>query len=91
MEKKEDLKGVVFIGSKPFMNYIQAVNMQFSQSDKVTVRARGKFISRAVDIAEVMRNKFESKTEAINIGSETFEKEGKEIRVSIIDIILTKK
>lgn len=87
----------VFIGDKPFMNYVTGVVMQFTTqgAKEVTIKARGKFISRAVDIAEVSSKRFlEDKIEVkdIKINSEEFEnKEGKKVRVSTIEIILVKK
>jgi DNA-binding protein len=95
--KKED-ENVVFIGSKPFMNYVTGVVMQFTTkgSKEVIVKARGKFISRAVDVAEVATKRFlkEQNTEVkdIKIDSEEFEnKEGKRVNVSTIEITLAKK
>ncbi len=85
---------VIFIGGKPFMNYVTAVVMQFTTRNaaKVTVRSRGKFISRAVDVAEVVKSRFlRNQVEISNIltGSEEFEnKEGRKVRVSTVDIIL---
>jgi hypothetical protein len=45
----------IFVGNKPFMNYVTGVVMQFTtkNASEVIIKARGKFISRAVDIAEV--------------------------------------
>ena len=71
--------------------------MQFTMQDaaKVTVKARGKFISRAVDIAQVALNRFlEGQIEigGIKIDSEGFtNKEGRDVRVSTIDIQLNRK
>jgi archaea-specific DNA-binding protein len=87
----------IFIGNKPFMNYVTGVVMQFTTkgSDEVIIKARGKFISRAVDVAEVVRKRFldnSVKIKGITIGSEDFtNKEGKELRVSNIEITLDKK
>lgn len=84
----------IFIGGKPFMNYVTGVVMQFNQgAEIVTVKARGKFISKGVDVAEVARRKFlEDKNVTVNcvtIGSEEFEnKEGKMVNVSVIEIAL---
>lgn len=70
--------------------------MKFNDGAKeVTIKARGKFISKSVDIAEIARRKFLEKenisTKNISIGSEEFEnKEGKLVNVSIIEIILQK-
>lgn len=50
---------IILIGSKPAMNYVLAVITQFnSGSKKVVLKARGRSISRAVDLAEIVRNKF---------------------------------
>ena len=71
--------------------------MQFTtqNSDEVVIKARGKFISRAVDVAEVSSKRFlENTTEVkdVKIGSEDFtNKEGRNIRVSFIEITLKKK
>ncbi len=87
----------VFIGGKPFMNYVTGVVMQFTTQNarEVVVKARGKFISRAVDIAEVVRKRFlENQVDlgGIKIDSEEFEnKEGRQVRVSIIEITLMHK
>ena len=87
---------VVFVGGKPFMNYVTAVVMQFTTSgaNKVVVRSRGKFISRAVDVAEIVNSRFLTDSVEISnieIGSEDFKnKEGRQIRVSTIDIHMDK-
>ena len=84
----------IFIGGKPFMSYVTGVIMQFNNGAKVvTVKARGKFISKGVDVAEVARRKFlEDKdvtVDNVKIGSEEFEnKEGKMVNVSVIEIAL---
>ena len=88
----------IFVGIKPFMNYVTGVIMQFQNKgqNEVIVSARGKFISKAVDVAEVARRTFlkdeNIQVKNIKISSEQFEnKEGKRIFVSSIDIILTKE
>lgn len=90
-------ENVVYVGTKPFMNYVTSVVMQFTtkKRDEVTIKARGKFISRAVDIAEVVKKRFLDDqhivTKDIKIGSEEFEnKEGKKVNVSTIEITLRK-
>ena len=85
-----------FIGGKPFMNYVTGVVMQFTtkNADDVIIKARGKFISRAVDVAEVASKRFLENTVAvrdIRIDSEGFKNnEGRDIRVSTIEITLSK-
>ena len=90
-------ENVVYISNKPFMNYVTGVVMQFTtkNSKEVVVKARGKFISRAVDVAEVVKRKFlkeqNIKTKDIKIDSEEFtNKEGKKVNVSTIEITLAK-
>ncbi|MBW3019060.1 DNA-binding protein Alba [Candidatus Woesearchaeota archaeon] len=86
----------IFVGNKPFMNYVTGVVMQFTTKDasEVTVKARGKFISRAVDIAEVACKRFLDSAVAvknINIDSEEFtNREGRQVRVSTIEITMQK-
>ena len=87
----------IFIGGKPFMNYVTGVVMQFTakNSDDVIIKARGKFISRAVDVAEVAAKRFLENTVSvkdIKINSEGFKNsEGRDVRVSTIEITLSKK
>ena len=87
----------IFIGGKPFMNYVTAVVMQFTtkNADEVIIKARGKFISRAVDVSEVASKRFlEGAVEVkdIKIDSEGFKsEEGRDIRVSTVEITLCKK
>ncbi len=84
----------IFIGNKPFMNYVTGVVMQFTTkgAKEVIVKARGKFISRAVDVAEVASKRFlngQVNINGIGIDSEEFEnKEGRNVRVSTIEIVL---
>ena len=87
----------IFIGAKPFMNYVTGVVMQFTTkgAESVIVKARGKFISRAVDVAEVASKRFLEGSvgvKDIRIDSEEFEnKEGRQVRVSTVEITLIKK
>ena len=83
----------VFIGNKPAMNYVLAVVTQFAASDEIVIKARGKCISRAVDVAEIVRNRFvhDAKVKSINIATETLEREeGSTANVSSIEITMTK-
>lgn len=96
IEKNDD--NVVFIGDKPFMNYVTSTVIQFTtkNKDEVIIKARGKFITRAVDVAEVTIKKFlkdqDVSVKNIKIDSEEFEnKEGRKVNVSIIEITLAKK
>ena len=78
------------------MNYVTGVVMQFTtkNASEVIIKARGKFINRAVDVSEVAMKRFLSNTvgiKNITIDSEQFtNNEGRQVRVSTIDIALTK-
>ena len=84
----------IFIGGKPFMNYVTGVVIQFTtkNAEDVIIKARRKFISRAVDVAEVSSKRFLDNTVAvkdIRIDSEGFQNsEGRDVRVSTIEITL---
>jgi len=83
----------IFVGNKPLVNYIRGVIAQFTRwgAKEVTIKSRGKFISRAVDVAEVVKRSIEGKKvviKSVTIGSEHFDKDGKQTNVSIMDIVL---
>jgi archaea-specific DNA-binding protein len=84
----------IFIGQKPIMAYVTAILMQFtSGSGDVTIKARGRAISAAVDVVEVCRRRFfEGKlhVKKINIGTEQLGEEGQVRNVSTIEITVTK-
>ena len=84
---------VIFVGKKPTMSYVLAVITQFSEGAKeVHIKARGRSISRAVDVLEVVRNRFVSDAKhSIETGTEKITGENNiELNVSTIDITLTK-
>ena len=87
-------ENVVFVGKKGTMAYVLAVVTQINQgADEVMVKARGKAISRAVDVAEIVRNKFATEIKVDNITIKTEEiktDEGNPLKVSAIEIRLLK-
>ncbi|WP_457591866.1 DNA-binding protein Alba [Geoglobus sp.] len=87
-------ENAVFVGNKPVMNYVLAVLTQFNSGVKeVAVKARGRAISRAVDVAEIVRKRFLPDVEVkdIKISTEKVESEQGEANVSAIEILLAKK
>lgn len=86
----------IFIGQKPFMNYVTSIVVQFTTkgAEEVTIKARGKFIARAVDVAEVASKRFLKDKIMVNnirINSEEFKnQEDRDVRVSTIEIVLNK-
>jgi DNA-binding protein len=92
--KGESEENVIYVGNKPPMSYVLAVVTQFnSGSTEVIIKARGRAISRAVDAAEITRNRFvtDAKIKEIRIGTEAItNEEGRTSNVSSIEIVLTK-
>lgn len=95
-EKKEgnnQPENVIYVGKKPLMSYVLAVITQFGAGQKeVHVKARGRAISKAVDVAEIVRRRFinEVSIKDVKIDTEEREVDGKKTYVSTIDITLTK-
>jgi DNA-binding protein len=85
---------VIFVGNKPIMNYVLAAVTQFNDGAKeVIIKARGRAISRAVDTAEVVRNRFlpDVQVKGIEIGTEELQGDkGENVNVSSIEIFLEK-
>jgi len=88
-------ENVIYVGNKPPMSYVLAVVTQFNGgSDDVIIKARGRAISRAVDTAEITRNRFvtDAKIKNIVIDTESItNEEGRNSNVSSIEITLTTK
>jgi len=87
-------ENTVFIGQKEIMTYIMAVMTRFaSGADEVIVKARGRNISMAVDVAEVLRNRYlpEVKVKDVQIATEKIKRDdGRTSNVSSIEIFLSK-
>jgi DNA-binding protein len=84
---------VVFIGRKPVMSYVLAVIMHLNTpaAKDVVLKARGRAITTAVDVAEITRRRFmDTLTIAnIEIGTEELSQEGGGTRaVSTMQITL---
>jgi len=89
-----EAKNVVYIGQKPVMAYCLAVMTAFrGEIKEVSLMARGRAISTAVDVAEVVRNQFmkDLSVKDILIGTEVLEtEEGGTRNISKIEIVLSK-
>lgn len=87
-----DRSNTVFIGRKPVLNYVLACMTLFkSGHEEVVVCARGRSISRAVDVVEVLRSRFLPRTEVtdIQIGTEVLERDDRgPSNVSTIEIYI---
>ena len=85
----------VLIGKKPIMNYVLACITFFHGGAKeVSIKARGRSISRAIDVAEVVRHRFlpDVKIKSIGIGTDQLlsqeENDNSTTNVSTIQITL---
>ena len=90
--------GIVFIGNKPTMSYVLAIitSLSASNAKEITLKARGRAITTAVDVAEITRNRFlkDLKVSKISIGTEEMpprEGENRARMVSTMEIMLTKE
>lgn len=87
-------ENVVFIGRKPVMNYVVACLTFFNSNETaVTVKARGRAISRAVDTIELLRRAFVKDLGIKNIKIATEEmtrEDGQKSNVSTIEITVGK-
>ena len=97
-EKKEidTASNIIYVGNKPPMNYVTAIMALLNSGSftEIILKARGNAISRAVDAAEITRNRFMTNMEVkkIDIGTEAVTNEdGRKSNVSSIEICLAMK
>jgi DNA-binding protein len=87
-------ENTIFIGRKSTMGYVLAVVTQFnSGAPVVKVKARGKLISKAVDVAEISKGRFLPDIKPSNIiimTEEVQNEDGTKSKVSSIEISLSK-
>ena len=87
-------ENTIFIGKKPLMSYVLAALRQINNTEgTVVIKARGKAISRAVDVAEILRHQFvlTAMVDSIDISTERLTSdEGRESNVSSIEIFMSR-
>lgn len=92
-QPRRDLN-TVYVGKKGVMGYVLAVVTQFNNgAEHIVIKARGKLISRAVDVAEIVRNRFLTDVKVRDILIKTEEltsEDGSLSKVSAIEITLGK-
>ena len=84
----------VYIGRKPTMNYVMATMMVLNKERECTVKARGRAISHAVDVCEILKNRFLKNIiyKDIRITTEQIEGEdGRSSNVSSMEIVLSSR
>jgi len=81
----------MFIGKKPVMSYVLIAVQKLEGLGKLTVRARGMSISKAVDIALILQDRYvkDCRIDGIDIRTEVLDGEnGEKVKVSSIEIRL---
>ncbi len=86
---------VIYIGKKGVMAYVLSAVLQLSQSQFVILKSRGRTISAAVDVSQVLINRFgEGKffVKEVKLGTEVLQgSEGISRNVSTMDVVVAKK
>ena len=84
----------ILVGNKNVMSYVLACVTLFNKgANEVVIKARGRLISRAVDVAEITRHRFltDLAVKSIEIDTTTVQTDkGSDLNVSTIDITLSK-
>ncbi len=92
-QKSED-RDVIFVGTKPIMTYVSATLTQLSTRQTVTIKARGKRITQAVDVSQMIIKRMDSVGYVISdvrISSDSLtSQDGKQRNVSTMEIDLSK-
>ncbi|MEK6965745.1 MAG: DNA-binding protein [Thermoproteota archaeon] len=88
------MRDVIFVGIKPIMTYVTATLTQLASSPTVTIKARGKRITQAVDVSQMIVKRMDSvgyKVTGVRISSDSLlSQDGKTRNVSTIEVDVTK-
>lgn len=89
-------ENVIYIGKKSAMNYVMACfTVIQSGMDSIIIKARGRSISKAVDVLEILKNRFikdKIKGTSIVTGTDTIESDDRgTFNVSTIEITVNLK
>ena len=92
-QKSED-RDTIFVGTKPIMTYVSATLTQLSTRHTVTIKARGKRITQAVDVSQMIVKRMNSVgyvVSDVRISSDSLtSQDGKQRNVSTMEIDLSK-
>src|SRR3954453_6604270 len=85
----------IFIGKKPIMTYVTATLVQLANEPTVIVKARGKSITRAVDVAQIIVKRMDSlgyRISNVKLGSDILNStdSDKPRTVSTIDVSISR-
>ena len=88
------VRNVIFVGIKPIMTYVTATLTQLSSEPTVTIKARGKRITQAVDVSQMIVKRMDTvgyKVSDVRIASDSLtSQDGKQRNVSTIEIDISK-
>jgi len=88
------IRDVIYVGTKPIMTYVNATLTQLSTIPTVTIKARGKRITQAVDVSQMIVKRMNSvgyDISDVRIASESLtSQDGKTRKVSTMEIDVTK-
>ena len=88
------LDGIIYVGKKGVMSYVWAVVTQFNNGAKdVRMKARGRSISKAVDVSQIVKNRFVQGLvfKEINLTTEELQSEdGSMSKVSSMEIVMNR-
>jgi len=96
LETKSDekIRNVIFVGNKPIMTYVNSTLTQLSATPLVTIKARGKRITQAVDVSQFIMKRMNSvgyKISDVRISSESLvSQDGKNRNVSLLEIDISR-
>ena len=84
----------IYIGKKPLMTYVTATLVQLANEPVVIIKARGRSITRAVDVAQIIVKRMDTlgyKIGPVKIGSENVNSEdGRTRSVSTIEVYVSR-
>jgi len=93
-EKTSRVRNVIFVGIKPIMTYVTATLTQLSSEPTVTIKARGKRITQAVDVSQMIVKRMDTVgyiVSDVRIASDSLtSQDGKQRNVSTVEIDITK-
>ena len=93
-EDRSHVRDVIYVGLKPIMTYVTATLTQLSSQPTVTIKARGKRITQAVDVSQMIVKRMDFvgyNVSDVRIASDSLKsQDGRMRNVSTIEIDVSK-
>ena len=93
-ENTERIRNVIYVGVKPIMTYVTATLTQLSSEPTVTIKARGKRITQAVDVSQMIVKRMNTVgyiVSDVRIASDSLtSQDGKLLNLSTVEIDVSK-